>query len=771
MLLTIASASSANTLASFQWSVAGPFSDAALLSPLLPAINTSQPGLLLTSLTSATLVLAPNLLVPAAFYSFAASGFVQPAAANASGGQSAFSAQYTLRVAGVPGGADGSPKGGMSVSPATSPVNPGYGMTTTFVVTPISWIGDTPLNYSVSYVVVGASDTQPVALTNFVAGPQISVLLPGGLSDFGNQILLQISAMAVGTGVVSLGLAHQLVYCQWHVDGNSSFVNDLTSSATALASSNPTKANQLVSGLGLLLNGQSNTLDAAATAAAAAQREALMSVLVSTTGSGPASPTALDISANAVNTLCAVPEELSPAAASSALAVLGSLANTTVPISANSAQLITGALTGVSASVNTSAPDGGASTLGKVLGTLGSLGSSQLSQVAPGEPPQTVSTKSIQMSVLLDHPCPPPPTNCTSLLSGPLSAPGSAAAFSAPPAGALAGAGGAPVATTFISLAFDPNGGSNASAGVATGGLARLAFSSGGVKLNVSGLATPITFNLSAPASTGGGANASNTSVSCSFWNPDAGSYQTKGCVGLPNPFPAGHHVAWVPGVQTPNDTALAWAWNISWDRSSGSPNLVAGCKQGVLDCETLGPAGKLYLNPMNPFADGAVSCVNVTIPLRVFYGPACSLWQPNNSAGCSWNALKQVFEGPGCARSGASQSCMCRHLTDFVAVKKPTIAVCSISQLTSLSAADVFVKLRFLLYCVAGLFVFMLGGAIVAWGVDLATQRRLLKMLRQPDFGFQELRGPRGAEPVWTWNLYQARAASKTPPLRTPNP
>lgn len=49
------------------------------------------------------------------------------------------------------------------------------------------------------------------------------------------------------------------------------------------------------------------------------------------------------------------------------------------------------------------------------------------------------------------------------------------------------------------------------------------------------------------------------------------------------------------------------------------SPQLT-NCTQAILDCPSKQSA-KLYLNPMNPFSDGAVLCQNVTTPLRVFYG------------------------------------------------------------------------------------------------------------------------------------------------------
>ena len=106
-----------------------------------------------------------------------------------------------------------------------------------------------------------------------------------------------------------------------------------------------------------------------------------------------------------------------------------------------------------------------------------------------------------------------------------------------------------------------------------------------------------------------------------------------------------------------------------------------------------------------------------------------------------------------------------CRHLTDFVAVSAPTITVCSISQLTSLSADDVFNKLRFLLYVVAGLFGFMIMGAGIGLAIDTNSARKNMRAMRRPEMGFKELerrsarrRFTDTRETVWIWSLWQAR-------------
>lgn len=281
--------------------------------------------------------------------------------------------------------------------------------------------------------------------------------------------------------------------------------------------------------------------------------------------------------------------------------------------------------------------------------TLEVLSASQMKQFdVPGEAPVVITTPQIQMAVSLE-----PPGPGSRIFNQPLTAPGSGSAFDPLPADALNAAGDNPVQTTFLSLAFDPHGGSSTDG--SSSGMTRLAFGTGGAEVPVAGLEVPITFTLPrAPLVNG-------TSAQCSFWNADDGEYQTAGCTQIPNPLPLNHTGFWVNGTVTITDEDLAGAWNISAN-VTGGPSLVReepllllthasalaqlqhalavchrladprqylssrlasqldGCTQAILDCQG-NPDAKLYLNPMNPFGDGAVSCVNVTRPLRVFYG------------------------------------------------------------------------------------------------------------------------------------------------------
>jgi hypothetical protein len=170
----------------------------------------------------------------------------------------------------------------------------------------------------------------------------------------------------------------------------------------------------------------------------------------------------------------------------------------------------------------------------------------------------------------------------------------------------------------------------------------------------------------------------------------------------VPNPQPPNHTLAFIAGYRTPDDASLASAWNIS------GPMVDEGlCNVLVIDCNSdapcngtvVGRACKVYPNPRNPLRFPAVACPplanvsnssvsNGTTPLqpvlRVFYGQFCPLWQ-DNEYNCSWDNIKQSFNGGGCVSAGNTTQCMCRHLTDFAAARKPKIATCSASDMMAL--------------------------------------------------------------------------------------
>ena len=70
---------------------------------------------------------------------------------------------------------------------------------------------------------------------------------------------------------------------------------------------------------------------------------------------------------------------------------------------------------------------------------------------------------------------------------------------------------------------------------------------------------------------------------------------------------------------------------------------------------------------------------------------------------------------------------------------------------MTSLSAADIVTKLRFLFIVVLTLFCVMNAGTVFGLMMDLSHRRSVLRGAMTPALGFEELPGG-----VWTWKLYQ---------------
>ena len=335
------------------------------------------------------------------------------------------------------------------------------------------------------------------------------------------------------------------------------------------------------------------------------------------------------------------------------------------------------------------------------------------------------------------------------LFSESLTAPGAPSSFDPMPSDLFSSSMAlASVVTQFRALAFDPHANGTAAGNISTvGGVTKLAFSTtAGAELVVANLSAPITFTLPAVPTAGG----VNQSV-CAFYDAVAGAYSTAGCIGVPNPGPPGHTLAFVPGYQTPSDASLALAWNITGP-------LLAGCNTTLIDCSLPNPP-VIFPDPRQPLAIPAVSCpVNATKPpvLRVFYGTSCALWQPGNAYGCSWNNTLQAFNGTGCVATGNVTRCMCRHLTDFAAARTPKLTTCSLSDMLSLNPADIVTKLRMLFIVVIVLFGVMNAGAVVGYVLDARERQRLVYQLQRPETEFAELPGG-----VWTWTLKQLPLSS----------
>ena len=374
------------------------------------------------------------------------------------------------------------------------------------------------------------------------------------------------------------------------------------------------------------------------------------------------------------------------------------------------------------------------SGLGDVVGQLGASLLAGLS--APGEA-AVITSAAIQMSLAVDDPSAPG----SRLFSAPLTAPGSTAAFAPLPAGALAGAtAGAPVHTTFSSLAFDANTGSSSSAT----GVVTLAFSNpDGSEIPVANLTTPIFFAMPALDLAPG------MQAACRYWDAPSASYSGAGCATMPNPAPPAAQLtlAWLSDVvlASPSQVATSWA---------ATGPLAAGCAETVLDCSNATQRSRqVALDPTDIFSPGKqpIGCGGATSGvLRLFTGAGCALYRTDNAAGCFWNSTSQAFSGNGCMAANATQ-CACTHLTSFTGEPAPKIAVCSASDMLNLNPADLVSKLKVLFAIVVGLFGMMHVGAAFGLVQDVREERAYLERLHAPSLGFVEQKC--GA---WTWYFSQ---------------
>ena len=441
---------------------------------------------------------------------------------------------------------------------------------------------------------------------------------------------------------------------------------------------------------------------------------------------------------------------LTTTAQSAALGILSVVASAPINVSGSAGAAVVSALSSIAGSASANNL-GALAQVSSVLDSLASsAASSLLSSAASGTVSITFNTTQIQASTSVT----PPGVVSTA----PISAPGSASSFDAPPPGLLSSAIGfnstAPLVTQFRSLAFDPYSSANASAAGSlstVGGVTRLAFSTAYGPLVIADATTPITFTLPAVNTTG----AVSQLAVCAFYDIAAGAYSMTGCIGLPNPAPPGHSLGFIPGYMTPSDAYLAGAWSIT------GPLVDGNCQQQLIDCASTAPCSgvvwgrncSVVPNQRVPLgaANAAISCPATGSPvLRVMYGGLCALWQ-NNTLGCWWNNTNQSFTGPGCVSSAGPTRCMCRHLTDFAAARAPSLSSVSVSELAGLSPGDIITKLRLLFIVVIALFGVMLLGAALGFVQDWHYRKRLLAKLMDARYGFSAQK-----DGTWTWALRQ---------------
>ena len=296
----------------------------------------------------------------------------------------------------------------------------------------------------------------------------------------------------------------------------------------------------------------------------------------------------------------------------------------------------------------------------------------------------------------------------------------------------------------------------------------------------LSNLSRPIAFEMPQVLGTGGVADAQGR---CGFWDSNFTVYDTTGTATLPDPRPEEHDLSFADAPLTPDNAALALAWNITGP-------LLENCTLAFLDCtappfERLRiqwggvwgeyPHNLVYLDPWHPLDFPAVACPDAAADsnqlsggnvstalltplggqplLRIYYGFNCDIWKVNNRVNCTWDAVRQAFFGGGCISGAVDErtQCLTRHLTEFVSARVPQISVCSASDMTSLNPADIWNKLRMLFYVVLAMFLTMNIGAVAGYFIDAAERRSVLSRLRSTRVGFSEL--PNG---LWTWTCVQ---------------
>lgn len=482
-----------------------------------------------------------------------------------------------------------------------------------------------------------------------------------------------------------------------------SYIASVTTDVNTLSAS---QALTVVTAVAAALNDPNSTLNGNATAAADA-RTSLLTAIASSATSSVKTSAGVESAAVTVSSLVSNSSQINTAGATVALGILlpVSSAGSTggnVTFTQDASNAVTVALSSIVGATSIGAVN--TSVLGSVFSVVNNLAGSQLAGLSMGASVE-VSSPNIQMRVAVSAP------GSTVLFNAPLSTANSTSAFAPMPPGLFANAGAnataAGVRTQFASLTFDPF------LNVTTSGVTRLAFTSAGpgnAPLEVSGLTTPVYFNMSAVTLAAPGQKAA-----CQFWDTAARPpmYSTTGCVGLPNPIPSESElrVFWIPGFTTTTDGGIAAAWNASGP-------LLANCTRTVLNCSDTNNTLVVFPNPAQPFLYQPIKCDAAisTTDLVVFAGSRCALISTQQP--CYWDNLKQAFQGEGCVAAPAQQ-CACRHvrahampccrlfnadtyaspaqLTDFAGASKPSIPMCSLSDLTSFSFGDIISKLTLL--------------------------------------------------------------------------
>lgn len=173
----------------------------------------------------------------------------------------------------------------------------------------------------------------------------------------------------------------------------------------------------------------------------------------------------------------------------------------------------------------------------------------------------------------------------------------------------------------------------------------------------------------------------------CGWWDAEGGggdgAYSTEGCFTLPNPFPPGGEVSWVPGFRLNSPDYNQTYWHRSWQLDH---EIMAGCTTEYDEDE------------FRMFVDSRA-------------GSHCNISSQANGFECWWDVDAQAFAGPACEYAGSQQwqvdiprtreytgisaissykmnhplHSACTHLTDFkvsLSIPKTRITVASAEEM-----------------------------------------------------------------------------------------
>lgn len=331
-----------------------------------PKLDLTSPAVLLTSVNSTSLVIAGGALAPRSTYYFRL---------HAEDAYGAAFADVAVATSGQPRSYGvGDPLGTVAVTPTS-----GIGLQTPFRLTTSGWLDeDAPLYYQVSYVVNGTT-AEPVIASVFSPSTTVSgILLPAGVPEGNFAVIVRLIARN-SAGVVTSRAVEFPVTVTWPPldtpEQQDSFVSSATDSALEAAlSGNANLAVSLISGTASLLNqlsfgtaggngnggnngnngGKNNGTSAAGgngggngkgprgrllqayrrsrllggdggAEARSVAREQLGNVVFEAVASLPPSADALQSVSAAVGTIVSAPEEVTPTAQDTLLAVLGTV--------------------------------------------------------------------------------------------------------------------------------------------------------------------------------------------------------------------------------------------------------------------------------------------------------------------------------------------------------------------------------------------------------------------------------------------------------------